>query len=322
MSTPMRLTVGKRSPRGGKRRGFTMIELMVAMAITALIVTVLVSITGIALDSWRRSRAQVRAARQAKAALETLARDFESLLVRSGNPYEWLVARVEPELAGGGGGLGGPSNNPMPNAAQLVFFNSATDRYGGDIGGTNDLGGDVSLVSYRLIYRDPILDQDGGSDSYPVFALYRHLVDPKPVFDDLLGKEDLLEAYKKYQGEDYQPENFVVENIFGLTVTFVIEYEDPEEPGTTKTQRVSIMKEGGGSGLVREFVIAGDGLQIDGGTGGGEALAGGRVVNVDLAITVLSDFGLLQAAKTSLPTERIIREHGFHYAKSVIVPQP
>ena len=36
MSTPMRLTVGKRSPRGGKRRGFTMIELMVAMAITGV----------------------------------------------------------------------------------------------------------------------------------------------------------------------------------------------------------------------------------------------------------------------------------------------
>ena len=48
----------------------------------------------------------------------------------------------------------------------------------------------------------------------------------------------------------------------------------------------------------------------------------GRVVAVDLSITVLSDFGLQQAANTRLDAERIIREHGYHYAKTVMVPQP
>jgi len=313
--------LSKRVFRSKKRRGFTLLELMVAMAITALIVTVLVSITGIALDSWRRSRAQIRAARQAKAALETMAKDFESLLVRNGNPYQWLVARVEPELQGGGGGLGGPRNNPMPNAAQIVFFNSATDRYEGQIGGQKDQGGDVTAVGYRLIYRDPILDRDEGSQgAYPVFALYRHLIDPKPTFDKLLGKTDLIDAYKNFQNNDYKPENFVVENIFGLTVTFVVEYEDPKNPGVMKTQRVSIMKNGTGSGAVREFIISGDGIQVTG--GGSQNLKNGRVVGVDLSITVLSDFGLQQASKTSIPTDQIIREHGFHYSKSVIVPQP
>lgn len=304
------------------RRGFTLLELMVAMAITALIVTVLVSITAIALDSWRRSRAQVRAARQAKAALETMARDFESLLVRSGNAYQWLVAKVEPELQTGGE-LAGPSDNPMPNAAQLVFFNCATDRYNGNIGGADDLGGDVSAIGYRLIYRDPILDREGGgSGSFPVFALYRNLIDPKPAFEKLLGQKDLITAYKPFQAKDYEPENFVVENIFGLTVTFVVEYRDDKTPGVIKTQRVAIMQ-GSGSGATKEFVIAGDGLKI---TGGGEssnpALSSGRVIAVELAITVLSDFGLQQAVKTKLPSKQIIREHGFQYAKTVIVPQP
>lgn len=300
-------------------------ELMVAMAITALIVTVLVSITSIALDAWQRSRAEVRAARQAKAALETLAKDFESLLVRSGNAYEWLSARVEPEL-NKGSGMAGPSDAEMPNAAQIVFFNSATDRYDGEIGTAKDLGGDVSAVGYRLVYRDPIKDVDGGGGAggaFPVFALYRHLVDPKPAFDELLAKPDLLDAYADFQGDDFEPENFVVENIYGMTITFVIEYEDPDEPGVVKTERVAIMP-GSGTGSTRKFVIAGDGIRI-GDAGGGSAdsgLASGRVVAVDLSITVLSDFGLQQLARTSLGSERIILEHGFHYSKSVMVPQP
>ena len=102
----------KRSIHRKTSGGFTLLELMVAMSITALIVTVLVSITSIALDAWQRSRSEVRAARQAKAALETMAKDFESLLTRSGNSYEWLSARVEPELKSGGGGLAGPSRRP------------------------------------------------------------------------------------------------------------------------------------------------------------------------------------------------------------------
>ena len=320
MNPATRSLLARRVLHNRRRRGFTILELMVAMAITALIVTVLVSITGIALDSWRRSRAQVRSARLAKAALETLAKDFESMMVRSGNSYQWLVARVEPELASGGS-LAGPGNNQMPNAAQLVFFNSATDRYQGNIGGADDLGGDVSAVGYRLVYRDPILDRDGGSNAYPVFALYRNLIDPKPAFDTLLGQTDLLNAYRTFQSGDFDPENFVVENIFGLTVTFVVEYQDANDPKVTKTRRVAVMQDGG-SNAVREFIIAGDWIKVTGGGTADPALAAGRVVAVDLSITVLSDFGLQQAARTALPPERIIRDHGFHYAKSVIVPSP
>ena len=69
-------------------RGFTLVELIVAMGITIIILTLLVSITGVALDGWRVSRNKVRAARQAKAALEQVSKDFESMVVRRGNNYE------------------------------------------------------------------------------------------------------------------------------------------------------------------------------------------------------------------------------------------
>jgi hypothetical protein len=272
----------------------------------------------------------VRAARQSKAALETMARDFESLLTRSGNSYEWLSARVEPELKSGGGGLAGPSSAPMPNAAQVVFFNSATDRYNGEIGGTEDLGGDVSAVGYRLVYRDPIKDVDGGGGSggvYPVFALYRHLVDPKPAFDSLLAQEDLLTAYSAFQADDFSPDNFVVENIYGLTITFVIEYEEEAEDGkvVVKTERVAVMDSSSGNST-NEFAIAGDGIRIGTEKDENNPLTNGRVVAVDLSITVLSDFGLQQIAnRKNLSTEQLedlLLGASYHYSKSVLVPQP
>jgi uncharacterized protein (TIGR02599 family) len=79
-------------PTSATRRGFTLMELMVAMAITTIIVTVLVSITSIALDTWNRSRSELRASRQAKGMIDSMARDFEALVTRRGNTNEWLSA--------------------------------------------------------------------------------------------------------------------------------------------------------------------------------------------------------------------------------------
>ena len=129
-----------------RSRGFTLIELMVAMAITTVIVTVLVSITGVALDTWQRGRAEIRASRQAKSMLDTMAKDFESLVSRRGNNFEWLYSKVDTELPG-------PTANVSSNAAELIFFTAATDRYFGEIGTDKDLGGDVSCVGYKLEYQ-------------------------------------------------------------------------------------------------------------------------------------------------------------------------
>ena len=121
------------------RKGFTLVELLVAMAITSIIVVVLISVTSMALDTWNRSRSELRAARQGKALIDTMARDFESMVVRSGNNFEWLYANVAIPATG-------PNGNLSPNASELIFFNGATDRYNGGVGTPTDLGGDVSCV--------------------------------------------------------------------------------------------------------------------------------------------------------------------------------
>ena len=109
-----------------RRSGFTLAELLVAMGITAILLTLLVTVTSVALDGWRVSRNRVRAARQARAALDQFSRDFESMVSRQGNNFQWLHVESDPDSVG-------PASNPSPNASKIIFFTAATDRYNGNI---------------------------------------------------------------------------------------------------------------------------------------------------------------------------------------------
>ncbi|MCX8495292.1 MAG: prepilin-type N-terminal cleavage/methylation domain-containing protein, partial [Akkermansiaceae bacterium] len=116
-----------RFSRIARRAGFTLMELMVAMAITSIIVTVLVSVTSVALETWNRSRAELRASHMGKMAVDYMARDLEALVVRSGNTYDWCQAILDPELSTPGIG----DKLKSSNASRLIFFTGATDRYDG-----------------------------------------------------------------------------------------------------------------------------------------------------------------------------------------------
>ena len=102
-----------------RRCGFTLVELLIAMLITTIIASVLISVTAVAIDSWNRSRAELRAARQAKFMVDTIAKDFESLVTRRGNKFEWLSAKTDTTLPG-------PDRQKSSNASKLIFFTAAT----------------------------------------------------------------------------------------------------------------------------------------------------------------------------------------------------
>ena len=114
------------------------------------------------------------------------------------------------------------SSSRATNAAESIFFSASTDRYDGEIGINNkkDKGGDVSCVSYRLFYKDPI---DKNGTVFTTFVLNRLLVNPDNTFADLLGKPDLTAAFAPYSSKLDDVENFVCENIFQFTVTFHVE---------------------------------------------------------------------------------------------------
>ena len=310
-----------KTPKFSKRSGgFTLIELMVAMAITTVIVTVLVSITGIALDSWQRGRSEIRASRQAKSMLDTMAKDFESLVSRRGNNFEWMYARVTDDLPG-------PSANQSSNAADLIFFTAATDRYLGEIGTSTDLGGDVSCVAYKLMYQDPVTGEEDAQDDASTFVFYRYLIDPKETFDDLLGQEDLKEAFSSKDDKIQEPENFVCENIYQFTLTFQVEVTQQQSGGTTTTVPVRVTL--GETGAGKEMRLFGNGIVTDAAGGtlkpsvSEDELKAGRLSAVEIGVTVLSDSAVIRLNNSGLPDdarEKILAQESFQYSRTVELP--
>ena len=290
------------------KRGFTLVELIVAMAITIIIVGVLVSVTSIATDTWNRSRSELRASRQAKSMVDAMVRDFEALVIRSGNANEWLSAITEADLPGSAG-------MSSANASKLIFFTSAADRYNGQIGSTDDLGGDVSCVAYELDYKDPLVD--GGKD-FETFVLNRLLVDPKETFEKLLGEEDLTTALDSSTVKIENPVNFVCENIYQFTVTFHVEVTDTTKtPAVTSIVPVTLGKD------TKEFRIFGNKIDTDYAGTSASLVPSGRVKAVDFSITVLSDMGIDQLRRRSFSGTQqteFLAKHSYQYSKLVQLP--
>lgn len=303
------------------KRGFTLMELMVAMAITTIIVTVLVSITSIALDTWNRSRAELRASRQAKSMIDTMARDFESLVVRRGNSNEWLSAVASTETVG--------DSIESTNSSEFIFFTAVTDRYNGQVGGAGDNGGDVSCVAYRLYYKNPI---DAASTNFETFVVNRKLVNPDDTFESLLGETDTnggqglddVFASTPFANQLEDPTNFVCENIFQFSVTFNVQVTQDAAGGGNNTV-VNVPVTIGENNSAKEFKITGLGIDSDynGNAVTNDELASGRITSVDISVTVISDFGIDQLSRrnfTDTQKAEFLAKNSYEYTKTVQIP--
>lgn len=273
-----------------RQRGFTLMELMVAMAITTIIVTVLVSITSLALDTWNRSRSELRATRMGKMMMDFMARDLEALVIRGGNSSEWLSAVIDPNLS-----KIGNASLKSTNAARLIFFTAATDRYNGNVGiPTLDKGGDVSCAAYLLDYR---------ATQEKTFILSRLLVDPDETFNGgkkttpLLGVAteskplDGVFTAAGYQSKDItDARNRACENVYQFSVAFHVQVTDTSmTPAVNRNVRVAIGRDG-----TTVFRILGSGIITDYSGPESALVPSGRVVAAEIFATVLSDYGVEQ----------------------------
>ena len=299
--------------------GFTLVELLTAMVITTIIVGILVSVTSVALDTWNRSRSELRASRQAKAMIDTVTRDFESLVIRRGNSFEWLSAIFDSQQIG--------KNIKSTNAARLIFFTGANDRYNGEIGEEGkDEGGDISCVAYQLQYKNPMSSTE--EPGFETFVFNRLLVDPDQAYKDLLGEDDLERAFSKYEGELTKSSNFICENVLQFTVTFHVKVERPGS-GTDPTKIIDVPVKIGGSGsgeTTELFKFRGKGIDTPytGDAVTADELKTGRIVAVEVALTVLTDFAIDQLRNRSFGTstkeKEFITKNSYEYSKLIQVP--
>lgn len=306
-------------------KGFTLPELLVAMSITLILVLLTLSITGTAMDSWRAARKEIRAAGQAKLMLNALGRDLESMVSRMGtNRDEWLVATTNPANLG-------PASAPSPNASRLTFYTRASDRYdgnagsrerlGGDNGGDRnaDLGGDISAVSYELDFVEPVWGSQ--NQTFATFVLYRNLMSPLQTYEQVLGQPNLQQTFDAQSGSN-DLGDLVCENVFEFTATFVINFRGVD--GQIRTRRMPVMStQQGGAEIRRAFAVTGAGLAPD--MRPGSEVASGRIASVELSITVLSDEGIAILKRTPFRSDaernRFMEIHSYRYTRSVVIPQ-
>lgn len=137
---------------------FTLIELMVAMAVASLVIVSALTILDGLSKQWGANIGIVQGRAEARIALDWLRRDIEAG-VRSA-PETWLLLQPATIPAGGG-----------PSSTELYVLSTSLDR-------ADPVAGDVWAVAYAPGLADPF--QTSGSDFRR--GLYRLSVKPTDVF--------------------------------------------------------------------------------------------------------------------------------------------
>jgi len=190
----------------------------------------------------------------------------------------------------------------------MSFFSAATDRYDGGVGTDADGGGDISLVRYRLIYQD-VITGGAGSDSFPVFSLYRNRIDPDVTFLQHLGQEEIEDFSANVTGDD-----FLAENIYDMTISFNFEFIS--DTGLTIHRRVPIQI----NGEVTSLSIGGGGVMVNDVALEVDGASTPRLVSADLSLLVLSDRGMNGLENVNIESEQELSEFYRDLRWCIVVP--
>lgn len=312
------------------KRGFTLVELMVAMAITSILVFIIVGLTYQGLDVWKSISEDISTSARARVAMQTISQDIEAIQWQRNNKFQWFYAGSEKASAISNKEITelGPKGLQFANASRLIFFTSAADRSAAVSSDENlrsnyrsalshDLNsqGDINAVGYKLSFRDQILNLPGSKSPriFPLYTLCRQLVSPRDAYDHLLGKSDLKKAYTRFAHQD--DEHFLVENIIEMTLSFDIEYT-PEGKGSSVPEHVEIPIISASSGVrhaSNEIELFGDRLIVRGGSVGD--ITNGRIISANLSITVVTEDGMAYANLVRMGKRRPPRNLQDFFAK-------
>jgi len=312
-------------PVAASSAGFSLTELLVAMMITVVLILVMVSLTSTGLNVWKRNRELVSSTNLARVAMQTLNNDLEQLQLRSSNQSQWLAAEREQATDDL---WQGPAQAGVSNAARLLFFSCATDRNDGK---PAEVAGDITAMGYRLVYRDHILNTDPDDKrGYPVFALYRQVVDPEPTYENLLGKSDLIDAYKQFEDTELDTRNFLVSNIVEFTIGFELQSTsggaDQQAAATTKVDMLPLVASGGGVSVgCEKFYLFGDRLKAQ---GGDMDVTNSKLKSITISLSVVSDEGMEYARNVAIgrirkpmPAKEFFKRFTRQFCQRIKVPE-
>ncbi len=313
-----------------------MVELVTAMAITAILVIVIMQLTNQGIALWKSVEQDTSTSVAARMALQTIADDLESIQVRSNAPdYQWLFAEEDGVMRGLPKGL------EIPKSVRLIFFACLPDRnppvsasdskrnaYRSLLASQPETQGDVGAVSYRLKFRDHILNlpsRKGDTETFPLFSLYRHTVSPRDAYDRLLGKDNIEAGFAQF--ETHEGDGFLCENIVELNLILNVQYSNSEggEGGSEATYNMksvpvlsSIAKKG-----ANRFRLYSNWADAE-----GAKLENARIVSAEISITVLTEEGVALVEQVRLgqrrppKLEEFFSRYTHSFSRSVSLPPP
>jgi GxxExxY protein len=156
------------------RSAFTLLELLVAMAVLAILVVMMMGLVSSATALWRQSENRAEAYREARAAMTIMARDLQNTIASTNTN----LFRVN---AGAFSHLGGSDIITDPSNASAIFFHAAMPKSAQDSTASKS---DVCQVGYFIAF-----DRTAMSSNSPGFQktmnLYRYFLSSDPTFANL-----------------------------------------------------------------------------------------------------------------------------------------
>ncbi len=266
--------------------GYTLIEVLLATTILAVMTGMVLTITTHVLATWNQASGKLALSNEAQLALGFLSEDLEGLMIRN-DGKEWVHLALED-----GGGEG---NFQTKGSVHLSFFAPVAPR---STLPNEPMDTEVALgaVSYRVGFRDPFANRSDGP--FPRFGLYRAVMDGANTFRS--GMTDTAQinirqniwlrsssdGWDNLSGDgrnlspvawSFDRSNLLLSHVIQLTVR--IHYSD------TSGIRQSILIAGSDDGA-RSVRIYGDRILVD-----GVDQPVSQVHGADLELTLLTEAG-------------------------------
>lgn len=183
-----------------RRTGFSLLELLVACALSILIVSVIVTMASDSLNIFRTTGNRLRANSDASVALDLIALDLQAFASQN-SPFESMHCTPLEAIEQGHG--------------HWLMFLSVPDDEAADPGKTR-------AISYKLAFQDVLT---GGSGE-PGYGLYRFAASSAETFAHAVGLRDLLADYWSSRATlATARENCLIGNVvcFGIVFSYLDE---------------------------------------------------------------------------------------------------